>query len=291
MATDFLSENLPTDAEQVRNGASRIRETRSLVNNFLDAVLDSGSTLESTPTFKSNWVTGAMILNDGSEDANRAVGTNHLKDDAVTAPKLATGAVTADAMAADAVLNASIKNSEITIAKFAPGFNTVSAVTIAKDDRILFSDTSDTGVVKSQTVSALGSTIGDAIRSSFKITRTGAGTPAASVLIGAAITFTWVSTGRWTINFPSTLTSADYLVNIQPLSILWQGVTYPPFAPASVLGVLCVGATTKTSNSVSFMSDVWYPGGAINAREPWDCPFLGTGSTSNVTYDLTITMV
>jgi hypothetical protein len=52
---------------------------------------------------KDDGITAAKLKDDAAVDANRAVTTNHIRDDAITAAKIATGAVDTDEIAAGAV--------------------------------------------------------------------------------------------------------------------------------------------------------------------------------------------
>ena len=78
-----------------------------------------------TAEIETNAVTHVELKDDASTDGNRAVTTNHIRDNAITMAKLGSGALPTDItvdhgnIVADAIRTAEIKDSEITLAKLA----------------------------------------------------------------------------------------------------------------------------------------------------------------------------
>lgn len=93
----LFDDTSPPNTEGVKLGAQRIREEKTLLNTTLGLLFTAASTWVSNiipgASIKNNEVTGTQLQSDGATDANRAVNTNHLRDNAVTAPKIAASAV------------------------------------------------------------------------------------------------------------------------------------------------------------------------------------------------------
>ena len=92
-------------------------------NSIINAHLQDNSV--DTAEIKTNAVTHSELKDDASTDSNRAVTTNHIRDNAITMAKLGSGALPTDItvdhgnIVADAIRNAEIKDGEITLAKLA----------------------------------------------------------------------------------------------------------------------------------------------------------------------------
>lgn len=126
---DIFSSTNPPNTEAVKLGALRIRELKAILQNTLGRIysLSTTDSTSATVTEISNCISGTMLKSSGSDDTQRAVSTNHIKDTAVSTSKIQDTAVTAAKLAADAVTTAKILDSNVTTAKIADG-----AVTTAK---------------------------------------------------------------------------------------------------------------------------------------------------------------
>jgi len=160
----------PADSAPLRQGAARIRETRELLQVWADSQLD---TLESDPspvtTYKNNWVTGVMIQNDDTTDANRAITTDHIKDLQITEPKLVDdsvstrtiqdGAVNAARLATDAVETVKIKDANVTVPKLVMTGGSLKSNPVSSDE-VLIGDSADGGAAKRALLSSLVPVVG-----------------------------------------------------------------------------------------------------------------------------------
>ena len=83
----LFNASVPADTEAVSLGAFRIRSLLATLNTLLGKVFSAVD-----GTFQAQWIDGTQIQSDsttpGSDD-NRAVGTDHIKSNAVTGPKIA----------------------------------------------------------------------------------------------------------------------------------------------------------------------------------------------------------
>lgn len=87
MANEIFDESQPANTEGVKLGAQRFRELKTTLNLLMKQFWS-----DPAGTLKTKSVSGAMIANDAAVDANRAIGTDHIKDGAVTGPKLSANA-------------------------------------------------------------------------------------------------------------------------------------------------------------------------------------------------------
>jgi hypothetical protein len=119
----------PADSEQSSKLASADRQTRSTFKDVMLKEHNSDGThkaLTVTNIIPDNSITGAKIKSSASDDTQRAITTNHLKDLSVTTAKLAAEAVTDAKLASDPSSDASravgtdhIKDLAVTTGKLA----------------------------------------------------------------------------------------------------------------------------------------------------------------------------
>lgn len=150
---NFFTEDVPSDNEAVKLGAQRIRETREILNVMATAMF--ATLTDSASTFLPRWVTGAMIKNSATVDADRAINTDWIKDVAVTEAKLATGAVTADKIGAGAVTENKIANGAVTTDKLANDAVTTDKIA---DDAVTAAQIADGAVTPDKLSAGAGMT-------------------------------------------------------------------------------------------------------------------------------------
>lgn len=137
-----------------------------------DELVDGGV---STAKLANDAVTDTKLADHASNDASRAVGSNHIKDGAVTSSKIAANAVGTDQLGTNSVSATNIQDDAVTNAKVGPGaVGTTeiadSAVTSAKiaDGTIVAGDLapalkpSGTAVDATESLRALGTAAGTA---------------------------------------------------------------------------------------------------------------------------------
>jgi len=136
---DNLDLTTPDGIEDAAKLDDSIRQMKSLVvNTFLLEHNADGSHKGISASLDTNSVTGDKIQQSASDDSQRAIGTNHVKDGSITAPKLAAGAITNmliaaasidDAKYADnSIATAKLKDLQITTAKIAVGAVTADRI-------------------------------------------------------------------------------------------------------------------------------------------------------------------
>lgn len=112
----IFNDAIPANSEPVKLGAQRIREMKTTLNSALSQLFDD------TLVFLANTITSSMLQSHASDNAQRAVDTNHIKTSAVTTPKIADDAVTGDKIADGAVAPVQLTEAARTdISQYATG--------------------------------------------------------------------------------------------------------------------------------------------------------------------------
>lgn len=127
---DAIDETLPAFNEDLALYDDALRQTRSIFKSvFLKEHNADGTHTLSADSLSPNSVTGDKIQSDGADDSKRAIDTNHIKNAAVTAAKLAPnavatagiadGSVTTVKYAADSIDDTKLKSNSVTTVKIA----------------------------------------------------------------------------------------------------------------------------------------------------------------------------
>lgn len=155
----IFNDTVPANTEAVKLGAGRIREMKTSLNTMLGQIFDDAL------AFLPGWVTSALIQNHASDNAQRAIGPNHIQNNAVilrTLPddvftadadgrakfadgfvngalldpalQLPDGIVDEDALALLAVATGNIQNLAVTLAKVGAGVAKIAIGTYAGSD-------------------------------------------------------------------------------------------------------------------------------------------------------------
>lgn len=86
----IFNDEIPAESEAAKQGASRIREMKTSLNSMLSQIFDD------TLVFLPGWVTGTLIKNSASVDADRSINSDHIKNNAILLRMLASSLFTAD---------------------------------------------------------------------------------------------------------------------------------------------------------------------------------------------------
>ena len=112
-------ELLDTSGNQTVGGGLSVAALQIAGTTVITNTGDLAADLVDTQAIQDNAVTSAKLSSDGSVDANRAVGPDHIKSFAVTTTKITDGAVTTAKIADTGVTTAKIADANVTTAKIA----------------------------------------------------------------------------------------------------------------------------------------------------------------------------
>lgn len=116
---DAIDETTPDGLEDSSKLDDAIRQSRSIFKNvFLVDHNADGTHKSVAANLDANSVTGDKISGHVSDDSKRAIGTNHIKDGSITAPKLGLGAITTLLIGPAAIQDTQYGDNTIATAKY-----------------------------------------------------------------------------------------------------------------------------------------------------------------------------
>jgi hypothetical protein len=153
MAQPFDITN-PPDTQALKLGALRMREMKTILNNTIGLLytLSTSDSIAASVSEVANSVSGTMLAQHASDNSARAVGTNHIKNDAVTRTKLSSSA-SDDSVRA--VGNDHVQNLSLNLGKLAQS-SAATGDTIRWNGSAWAKVTPDIDVVSGATISTTG---------------------------------------------------------------------------------------------------------------------------------------